>query len=65
MDSFDWDGNEAYSYGEWNNSWIDDGDGEPDLNDVITWNDTYPFENGQWDEGLNKFYMGFWITKYK
>ena len=21
------------------------------MNDVITWNDTYPFENGQWDEG--------------
>ena len=53
FDSFDWDGNGAYSYGdEWeSSSWIDDGDGEPDLNDVITWNDTYPFENGQWDEG--------------
>ena len=53
FDSFDWDGDGTYSYGdEWeSNSWIDDGDGEPDLNDVITWNDTYPFENGQWDEG--------------
>ena len=58
-DNFDWNGDNQYTNGDFweSNSWSDNGDGNPDENEV-NWTDNYPYANGVWDEGEEIFDYG-------